>query len=101
MSKAASLALDGVRESTTTLTNSLRAAALESGWSPKEAAGISVTVSGTDLSVEVAGKNTDAREFGDESTPPNPAIRRWLGDTTDISSVVASSMIRRLLEGLQ
>lgn len=87
----------GLSESAAALTASLRRSAIQSGWTPTEAAGLAVSASADGLSVTMSGL-AERREYGTSSEPPSPAVRRWTADTGNIQAILLQFVDRRVQE---
>lgn len=80
MSNFSAALASAIRESSAVLSTDLRKFARDSGWSGKDASSLSVRADPTGLSISSRGDIADRVEYGNENTPPNPAIRIWATD---------------------
>jgi hypothetical protein len=88
----------GLREASTTLTQSLRQSAYEQGWSADAGRSLNVNYDGKSYRIEMS-QEAENTEYGDMNDPPSPAVRKWSNNTADIEAAIIEAVDRRL-EGL-
>lgn len=74
---------DATHDSTKIMTAEVRQHALNQGWEPEVAAGLTISFNGDNIKYDLGDKHRDrafVHEFGDENKQPKATVRRYLND---------------------
>lgn len=86
-------------DSAKVMTTEVRHHAIQQGWEPEVASGISIKYDGEKLNYDLGSDHRDrafVHEFGNENQPPKATIRRYLSDLSGVKDVFPAIYENRL-----